>query len=187
MLDTDYDALIAAVGVAGLRRAVIEALIAAGIENAASFRYRFSRGSVVVTVIGPSGQVGAVGSAVMSGNLMVMVNNQTIAAQPADSTSPNNNNGGDDDDDSISSGAVVGIVIAVIVAVLLVAVVVSYALRSRDKGSYHLSGTSGNDDVLPTSEDEHDRRTSYIGNMRLDDDAPRVYLREYSNRLTTEV
>lgn len=186
MLDADFDEVIASVGVAGLRQAVIAALTAAGIENAASFRYRFSRGSIIVTVIGPAASVGTVNTAVTSGTLAVMVNGQTLTAQPVGSASP------EEDDDDLSAGAVVGVVIAVLVAVMLVALVIVYVVRSGERGSYEINEASQAshiaDDSDVTTFDGEDRRVTYVGHHLLNDEGvPQVYLKDYSGRVGTEV
>jgi hypothetical protein len=186
VLDADFDEVIGSVGVAGLRQAVIAALTAAGIENAASFRYRFSRGSIVVTVIGPAESVGTVNQAVSSGTLAVMVNGQTLTAQPVGTASPN------EDDDGLSTGTIVSIVIAVFVAVILVALVIVYVVRSGERGSYEINEglQAGHiaEDGDVTTFDSEDRRVTYVGHHLLkDEEAPQLYLKDYSGRVGTEV
>lgn len=131
VLDGDYTAILAAIGEEGLRAAVVQALVSAGITNAAHFRYLFRAGSIVVSVTAPEAAATQIDNAVSNGNVLVMVNNQALKAQsqavdePVDSSS----------DDDLSSGAIAGIAVGAVVALALVILVVMRVTSSNDRGS----------------------------------------------------
>lgn len=174
VLDADYTVTLAAVGQSGLRAAIVQALVSAGVTHAARFRYSFRAGSIVVSVTASEAAATQIAEAVTDGSVIVMVNNQALQAQAQAVDEPIDNSS----DEGLSSGAIAGIAIAAVVASALVIIVALRVASSSDRGSYEID-EAANPQAIVTCVDGRVFDVDTAMNARTavwDSEKPRLYL-----------
>ena len=152
VLPADYQQVAAtAQQQAALRAAVLDALNAAGVSTA-GLTITLLPGSVLVTVVGPEGQVSDTNTAVAAGHVTVQVNGQTYQAQSSSGPSAAPKSSG------LSSGAKAGIAVAVILVVCGAAAAWYFGAQGKHKHTR-------------VATDEHEVRNPTFDYMVMEDDA----------------
>lgn len=167
VLNADFDATLNSVGVDGLRNAVRAGLSNANVPNSNMLSIEFERGSIIVVLSGPASATSGVNSAVSSGGLFVVVNNQTLMAQP--SSDPQDNASSN----SLSGGAVAGIIVAVLLVLALVLVVVLQK-RVSERGTYEVDEAANANDII--TEVDMDAYVPTIGTALWESEVPKITL-----------